>query len=107
MPANRMWMKSESDSAPAREAPHAVAPRQPKGQMFESVAPREVQARLRRRVAKPQVKLLIGVSDPTGPHGPKTSGNAYPLGRARRWRANGTITIAEVTTTARRGSGNG
>jgi hypothetical protein len=32
--------------------------------MFASVAPREVLARLRRGVAKPQVKLLIGVSDP-------------------------------------------
>jgi hypothetical protein len=34
-------------------------------------APREVLARLRRGVAKPQVKLLIGVSDPcTEPSGP-------------------------------------
>jgi hypothetical protein len=32
--------------------------------MFASVALREVLARLRRGVAKPQVKLLIGVSDP-------------------------------------------
>jgi hypothetical protein len=32
--------------------------------MFASVAPREVLARLRRGVAKPQVKPLIGVSDP-------------------------------------------
>jgi hypothetical protein len=34
---------------------------------FASVAPREVLARLRRGVAKPQVKLLIGVSDPYSP----------------------------------------
>jgi hypothetical protein len=34
------------------------------GGMFASVAPRKVLARLRRGVAKPQVKLLIGVSDP-------------------------------------------
>jgi len=33
------------------------------GRMSASVAPREVLARLRRGVAKPQVKLLIGVSD--------------------------------------------
>jgi hypothetical protein len=47
-------------------------PRQPKAgcsrpwrlEMFASVALREVLARLRRGVAKPQVKLLIGVSDP-------------------------------------------
>ncbi len=32
--------------------------------MFASVAPREVLARLRHGVAKPQVKPLIGVSDP-------------------------------------------
>jgi len=44
------------------------------------VAPREVLARLRRGVAKPQVKLLIGVSDP------------YRLWRAdviERWAENG------------------
>jgi hypothetical protein len=35
-----------------------------RSRMFASVAPREVLARLRRGVAKPQVKLLIGVSDP-------------------------------------------
>jgi hypothetical protein len=35
--------------------------------MFASVAPREVLARLRRGVAKPQVKPLIGVSDPYRP----------------------------------------
>ena len=34
------------------------------GRMSASVAPRNVLARLRRGVAKPQVKLLIGVSDP-------------------------------------------
>jgi hypothetical protein len=34
--------------------------------MFASVAPREVVVRLRRGVAKPQVKPLIRVSDPTG-----------------------------------------
>jgi hypothetical protein len=34
------------------------------GRMFASVAPKEVLSRLRRGVAKPQVKLLIGVSDP-------------------------------------------
>jgi hypothetical protein len=41
--------------------------------MFASVAPREVLARLRRGVAKPQVKLLIGVSDPYSwePRGPR------------------------------------
>jgi hypothetical protein len=35
--------------------------------MFASVAPREVLARLRRGVAKPQVKPLIGVTDPYRP----------------------------------------
>ena len=40
------------------------ANRATEGRMFASVAPREVLARLRRGVAKPQVKLLIGVSDP-------------------------------------------
>ena len=34
------------------------------GRMSASVAPREVAARLRRGVAKPQVKLLIRVFDP-------------------------------------------
>jgi hypothetical protein len=45
--------------------------------MFASVAPREVLARLRRGVAKPQVKLLIGVSDPLqvqGSHRPYAMG---------------------------------
>jgi putative transposase len=62
-----MWMKTESDALrSAREAPHALAPkaRQPKGRMPASVVPREVLAGLLRGVAKPQVKLLIGVSHP-------------------------------------------
>jgi hypothetical protein len=62
-----MWMKSESDalrSSPG--APHALAlqGQATEGRMFASVAPREVVARLRRGVVKPQVKPLIGVSDP-------------------------------------------
>jgi hypothetical protein len=39
-------------------------PKATEGRMFASVAPREVLARLRRGVAKPQVKPLIGTSDP-------------------------------------------
>jgi hypothetical protein len=46
-------------------APHASPQgKATEGRMFASVAPREVLARLRRGVAKPQVKPLIGVSDP-------------------------------------------
>jgi hypothetical protein len=62
--ANRIWMKSQSDalrSSPG--APHGLAPKATEGRMFASVAP-EVLARLRHGVAKPQVKPLIGVSDP-------------------------------------------
>jgi hypothetical protein len=39
------------------------------GRMSGSVAPREVLARLRRGVAKPQVKPLIGVLTPTSNRG--------------------------------------
>jgi hypothetical protein len=66
VPANRMWIKSESDalrSSPG--APHASPQgKATEGRMFASVAPREVLARLRRGDAKPQVEPLIGVSDP-------------------------------------------
>jgi hypothetical protein len=82
LPANRMWMKSKSD--PLRSSPGGSACPRPQGKategrMFASVAPREVVARLRRGVAKPQVKLLIGVSDPywrpirTARHDPRTT----------------------------------
>jgi hypothetical protein len=39
-------------------------PKATEGRMFASVAPREELARLRRGVAKSQVKPLIGASDP-------------------------------------------
>jgi hypothetical protein len=69
LPANRMWMKSQSDAL--RSSPGVSACPRPQGKategrMFASVAPREVLARLRRGVAKPQVKPLIGVSDCRG-----------------------------------------
>ena len=63
-----MWMKSESDalrSSPGGSACPRPQGKATEGRMFASVAPREVLARLRCGVAKPQVKLLIGVSDPT------------------------------------------
>jgi hypothetical protein len=67
MPANRTWMKSESDAL--RSSPGGSACRRPQGKATEAGCsrpwrPTEVLARLRRGVAKPQVKLLIGVSDP-------------------------------------------
>ena len=60
-------MKSESDalwSSPGGSACPRPQGKATEGRMFASVAPREVLARLRRGVAKPQVKPLIGVSDP-------------------------------------------
>ena len=68
-------MKSESDalwSSPGGSACPRPQGKATEGRMFASVAPREVLARLRRGVAKPQVKPLIGVSDPyTSPRRPK------------------------------------
>ena len=60
-------MKSESDalrSSPGGSACPRPQGKATEGRMSASVAPRNVLARLRRGVAKPQVKPLIGVSDP-------------------------------------------
>jgi hypothetical protein len=65
LPANRMWMGSESDalrSSPGGSACPRARGKATEGRMSAFVAPREVLARLRRGVAMPQVKLLIGVS---------------------------------------------
>jgi hypothetical protein len=43
---------------------HRTQGKATESRMFVSVAPREVLVRLRRGVAKPQVKPLLGVSDP-------------------------------------------
>jgi hypothetical protein len=69
------------------------------GRMSASVAPREVLARLRRGVAKPQVKPLIGVSDPytsrmhrwtTGaPRIPRQWSGRLPMARLRAGRRTG------------------